>query len=66
MMIDIDSDSYPVGEQAFLQARAFALALVALRRARGKSNPADFEVGTPEWIAAVDDFAADIVRLRPE
>jgi hypothetical protein len=46
-----------------MEARAFALSIVAIRRARGKPNPADFPVGTPEWAAVIEDFASDILRL---
>ena len=44
------------------QARALALSLVAIRRAQGKANPGDFEVGTPEWQQVMHDFALDVLR----
>lgn len=64
-MIDHDNHALPAGEDAYLEARAFALSLVAIRRAQGKPNPGDFTVGTPEWAAVVQDFAADILSMPP-
>ena len=62
-MTDKAPDALPTDRDLFMEARAFALSIVAIRRARGKANPADFVVGTPEWKAVVEDFAADILRL---
>jgi hypothetical protein len=62
-MADHAPGSFPIGEDLFMEARAFALSIVAIRRAQGKRNPTDFPVGTPEWAAVVEDFAADILRL---
>jgi hypothetical protein len=62
-MADYNPEPLPVGEDLFLEARALALSLVAIRRAQGKPNPADFAIGTPQWKAVVEDFAADILRL---
>jgi hypothetical protein len=61
-MDDRRERSCNAGEQLFEEARALALALVAIRRAQGKANPADFPVGTPEWIAVIQDFAEDVLR----
>lgn len=44
------------------EARRLNLALAAIRKAQGKRNPGDMEPGTPEWHAAVADFAADLLR----
>ncbi len=46
-MIDHDNHALPAGEDAYLEARAFALSLVAIRRAQGKPNPGDFTVVRP-------------------
>jgi hypothetical protein len=62
-MVDHIPDPFPVEENLFIEARAFALSIAAIRTARGKLNPADFHVGTPEWKAVIEDFAADILRL---
>ena len=61
-MADHSPDPFPVSKDLFLEARAFALSLVAIRRACGRPNPADFPVGTLEWAAVIEDFAADILR----
>jgi hypothetical protein len=44
------------------EVRRLNLALAAIRKAQGKSNPIDMEPGTPEWHATVADFAADLLR----
>ena len=43
------------------EARGLNLALGAIRKAQGKRNPGDMEPGTPEWQAALADFAADLL-----
>jgi hypothetical protein len=48
------------------EARGLNLALAAIRKAQGKRNPSDMEPGTPEWHAAVADFAADLLRYSDE
>jgi hypothetical protein len=62
-MADHTPDPFPVGADLYMEARAFALSIVAIRRARGKPNPADFPVGTPEWAAVIEGFASDKLRL---
>lgn len=57
-MTDKAMDALPADRDLFMEVRAFALSIVAIRRARGKANPVDFVVGTPEWKAVVEDFAA--------
>ncbi|MDR5756706.1 MULTISPECIES: hypothetical protein [unclassified Caballeronia] len=53
----IDSD-----DPHFQHARALSLSVGAIRRAQGKSNPNDFDVGTLEWHLAIEDFASDVLR----
>jgi hypothetical protein len=46
----------------FMEARAISLSVAAMRRARGITNPSDCEVGTPEWHAAMHEFAEDVME----
>lgn len=52
-------------DQLFLEARALALSLVAIRRAQGKLNPSDFPVGSVEWLAVFEEFAANLIVCLP-
>jgi hypothetical protein len=45
------------------EVRGLTLALAAIRKTQGKTNPIDIEPGTPEWHAIVADFAAHLLRL---
>jgi hypothetical protein len=42
------------------EARSLAASVEAIRRARGKKNPRDFAVDTPEWEATCIEFARDL------
>ncbi|CAN7765764.1 hypothetical protein LJR029_006701 [Caballeronia sp. LjRoot29] len=53
-------------DQLFLEARVLALSLVAIRRAQGKLNPNDFQVGSVKWVAVVKEFAEDLMRVSSE
>jgi hypothetical protein len=52
-------DSWPAPH---LEARALALSVATIRKARGKRNPADYAVGSPDWEAEDEDFARDLLR----
>ncbi|MGF7129293.1 hypothetical protein P3T40_000760 [Paraburkholderia sp. EB58] len=47
----------------YLEARALALSIAAIRKAQGKRNPVDYAVGSPDWETADQDFARDILRI---
>jgi hypothetical protein len=55
-------EDLPLGRMHPLRGEAFALALSieTIRRARGRCNPRDFALGSPEWEMASLDFARDI------
>jgi hypothetical protein len=42
------------------EARALGASIEAIRRARGKKNPRDFAVETPEWEATCIEFGRDL------
>jgi hypothetical protein len=42
------------------EARALGASIEAIRRARGKKNPRDFALDTPEWESTCIDFARDL------
>lgn len=46
----------------YLEARALALSIAAIRKAQGKRNPADYAVGSPGWEAGDEEFARDLLR----
>lgn len=50
----------------FAEAKALAAAILFIRRAQGKSNPVDFEIGSEAWEKSVKEFAGDVLRLPPE
>jgi hypothetical protein len=47
----------------YLEARALALSIAAIRKAQGKKNPVDYAVGSPDWERVDEDFARDILRI---
>lgn len=51
------------GYPAYLEVRALALSVAAIRKAQGKKNPADYAVGSPNWEAADEEFARDLLRI---
>jgi len=57
--------SIPFGPQdpQYLEARALALSIAAIRKAQGKRNPVDYAVGSPDWETADEEFARDILRI---
>jgi hypothetical protein len=44
------------------EARSLALTVATIRRARGKPNPEDYPVDSPEWHDIAEDFARDVLR----
>ena len=44
----------------YLEAKALGLTIAAIRRARGKKNPQDFCVDSPEWQQSCAEFANDV------
>ena len=44
----------------YSEAKALSLSVATIRKARGKKNPRDFTVDTPEWHRACCEFAADV------
>jgi hypothetical protein len=46
----------------YLQARALALSVAAIRKARGKKNPDNYLIDSPGWLAVGEDFARDVLR----
>jgi len=42
------------------EARSLAASIEAIRRARGKRNPRDFAVDTPEWETTCVEFVRDL------
>lgn len=55
--------SFGPGYPGYLEARALALSIAAIRKAQGKKNPADYAVGSPNWEAADEEFARDLLRI---
>ncbi|WP_235024872.1 hypothetical protein [Caballeronia arvi] len=45
------------------EAHALALTVATIRRARGKPNPEDYAVDSPEWHEIAADFARDVLRM---
>ncbi|WMY11057.1 hypothetical protein [Paraburkholderia phenoliruptrix] len=43
------------------EAQSIAITVSAIRKARRKIVPADFDVDTSEWYAAAEEFAADVL-----
>lgn len=50
-------------DSQYLEARALALSIAAIRKAQGKRNPVDYAVGSPDWETADEDFARDLLRI---
>jgi hypothetical protein len=50
------------GHPRYLQARALALSVAAIRKAQGKKNPDDYPIGSPGWLEVDEDFARDVLR----
>jgi hypothetical protein len=50
------------GHPRYLEARALALSIAAIRKAQGKRNPADYVVGSPGWETGDEEFARDVLR----
>jgi hypothetical protein len=47
-------------------AQAVAIAVLAIRKARGKKNPADCVFGSPEHLLVVNDFLSDVLTSLAE
>ena len=62
-MSDEHSIPFRPYDQPYLEARALALSIAAIRKAQGKRNPVDYAVGSPGWATADEDFARDILRI---
>jgi hypothetical protein len=45
------------------EAHAFALTVATIRRARGKPNPEDYAVDSPEWHEIAEDLARDVLCM---
>ncbi|WP_250502389.1 hypothetical protein [Caballeronia sp. AZ7_KS35] len=45
-----------------VEARALALTVATLRRARGKLNPEDCLLASPEWHVIIEEFARDVLH----
>ncbi|MEW6347021.1 MAG: hypothetical protein AB1704_40850 [Pseudomonadota bacterium] len=60
-----DDPFIPFGpeDSQYLEARALALSIAAIRKAQGKKNPVDYAVGSPDWETADEDFARDVLRI---
>lgn len=50
-------------DSQYLEARALALSVAAIRKAQGKRNPVDYAVGSPDWETADEEFARDVLRI---
>jgi hypothetical protein len=50
------------GHPRYLQARALALSVAAIRKAQGKKNPDNYPIGSPGWLEVDEDFARDVLR----
>lgn len=50
------------GHRRYLQARALALSVAAIRKAQGKKNPDSYPIGSPGWREVDEDFARDALR----
>ncbi|CAE6775973.1 hypothetical protein R69927_04120 [Paraburkholderia domus] len=50
------------GHPEYLQARALALSVAAIRKGRGKKNPDDYPIGSAGWAEVDEDFARDVLR----
>lgn len=53
----------PENDPIWAEARALEASIRVIRRAQGKRNPEDFAAGSPECLAAMEDFARDISRV---
>ena len=62
-MDDKYSTPFRPEDPQYLEARALALSIAAIRKAQGKRNPVDYAVGSPDWETADEDFARDILRI---
>ena len=62
-MNDEQSIPFGPGHPQYLEARALALSIAAIRKAQGKRNPVDFAVGSSDWERAGEDFARDVLRI---
>ncbi|WP_118179969.1 hypothetical protein [Paraburkholderia phosphatilytica] len=45
----------------YMEAEALGLSVAAIRKAQGKKNPSDCEVGSPAWMNANEEFARDLL-----
>ena len=45
----------------YQEAEALSLSVATIRKARGKKNPQDFAVNSPEWHQTCHEFAHDIL-----
>lgn len=62
-MNDEHSIAFGPDHPEYLEARALALSIAAIRKAQGKRNPVDYAVGSPDWEIADEDFARDVLRV---
>ncbi|KVG32845.1 hypothetical protein WJ30_10760 [Burkholderia diffusa] len=54
------------GDPRYDEAMALERTVRVVRRAQGKSNPADFVYGSPEHQAAEEDYLRDLLRAMGE
>lgn len=45
----------------YLEAKALSMSVAAIRKARGKMNPHDVAVDSPDWYQAYREFADDVL-----
>ncbi|OXC78643.1 hypothetical protein [Caballeronia sordidicola] len=50
-----------LGSAVDMEAQSLCLAVAAIRKARGKKNPDDFPVDTPEWHQVCEEFVNDVL-----
>jgi hypothetical protein len=48
------------------EAEALGISVAAIRKAQGKPNPSDVELGTPEFAAVEEAFLRDVLRALGE
>jgi hypothetical protein len=49
------------GAPVDMEAQSLGLAVAAIREAKGKKNPDDFTVDTPEWHRVCEEFVKDVL-----
>ncbi|WP_240655768.1 hypothetical protein [Paraburkholderia phosphatilytica] len=50
-------------DPCFAEARALAASVIAIRRARGQTNPSDHEPDSAAAFIAGESFARDVMRM---